>query len=528
MTLSHLPSRRAVPAITTLAGCIGACGAERDVTRVLVADISAEIAPAMPAAADPSGSTDPPAGSMDAGAVRGPCGVGRRPTYEFSSRFVPGASSVEYSGASLGHVLILELSEYLESITARVEAGERFADGELSGAAGLWLESSGAMLSEVELSLSLPGEPALLQQRHGDLADGSSLLALLAGRDPVADHRPWAAPGTFTGFEDLQLGRGGRTGFSPEELVRACLEQIEINAQRRAVGLFQTDPARSVLPLHLTSDGRDLAQLVESFSLGAVAFSRALDADLDDDIPGVGLLASTERAGDAPYSALEHAWDMGFGYFGAARDYDHGLATAEATNGQGAAAWFDTDADCFINLASEVSFGAALHAAASSGRAAGDYGRLAFEALVDGRRWAATARGVLDADQIDELVQLRERVAGAWERALAAASVQALNRLSAQLDEALASTVDYSFAEQARLWSELKGTSLAFQFNRRSPFAAGDFATFHRLIGDAPRVPDTLPPTNSMELGAYRADLRQARDILQTTYGFEAASVERW
>jgi hypothetical protein len=528
MTLSHVQTRRALPLTGVLAGCIGACAGERDVTRVLVADISVEIAPATPdaAATDSSGSADPSAESPDAGSVRGPCGVGRRPTYEFSSRFVPGASSVEYSRAALSHVLILELVEFIESVTGRVEARERFEEGDLVAAAGLWLESSGDVISSVELSLSLPGDPALLQQRHGDLADGSSLVALLAGSDPVADHRPWATPGSFVGFEDIQLGRGGRMAFSPEELVRACLEQIEINARNRAIGLFQTDPARNALPPHLTSSGRDLAQLVQSFLLSAVAFSRAVDADLDDDVPGFGLLASTERAGDAPYSALEHAWDMGFGYFGAARDYDRGLA--DATSGP-AAAWFDTNADCFISLDGEVSYGAALHAArAAAERGAEDYGRLAFDALVEGRRWAAAARGVLHADQIDELVRLRDRAAGAWERALAVASVRALNRLSAQLEEALASTADYSFSEQARLWSELKGTSLAFQFNRRSPFSAADFAGFHRLIGDAPRVPGTLPPANSGELGAYLADLRQAREILRSTYGFDAAGVERW
>lgn len=497
---------------------------------MLGADISVEVAPATPnaGAADPPGAGDSPAGSSDAGIVRGPCGVGRLATYEFSSRFLPGASSVEYSPAVLSHVLILELAGFIQSVTARVEAGERFADGELVEAAGVWLESPDDALSSVGLSLSLPGEPALLQQRHGDLAGGSPLLALLAGNDPVADHRPWSAPGRFTGFEDTALGRGGRTGFSPEELVRACLEQLEINAQNRVIGFLQTDPARNVLPLHLTSNGRDLQQLVQSFLLGAVAFSRAVDADLDDDIPGFGLLASTERAGDAPYSALEHAWDMGFGYFGAARDYDHGLETADAAGVPATGAWFDTNADCFISLDSEVSFGAALRAAAAAERGAEDYGRLAFDAFVDGRRWVAAARGALEVEQIDELVQLRDRAAGAWERALAAASVHALNQLSVQLREALASSAAYSFSEQARLWSELKGTSLAFQFNRRSPFAFSDFASFHRLIGDAPRVPDTLPPTNGSELDAYLQDLRQARDLLRAAYAFDAASVERW
>lgn len=526
MIPSHLPSRQGLRVVALLGCCAAACGDDRDVTRVQVAnDFFTGVAAARPDAGSES-SVEPPdsAASPDAGVVSGACGAGRREAYEFPSRFVPGASSVDYSAAVLRHVLGAELGGFVESVTARFEAGQRFADGALLVAARPWLESSGEELSDVPLSLLLPGAPALVERRHGDISNEGGLASVMAGSDPVADHRRWSEPQAFIGFEDVTLGRVGRTSFSPEQLVRACLEQVEVNARNRAIGFLQTDPARNALPLHLTGNGRDLGRLIRSFLLGAVAFSRGVDAELDDDVPGAGLLASNERAGDGLYTPLEHAWDMGFGYFGAARDYDRGVRVEDAADG----AWFDTNADCFIGVQREVTYGAALGAAAAAQRGAEDFGRRAFDAFVQGRRLIAMAPSALSPEQLDELIGLRDTAADAWEHALAAASVHALNQLSLQVTEALASTIDYSFAEQAGYWSELKGTSLAFQFNRRSPFSAADLAEFHRLIGDAPRVPDTLPPTNGPLLTAYLEDLRRARDILQATYGFDGATIAAW
>jgi len=526
MILSHLPSRRGWRVVAALGCCAAACGDDRDVTRLLFAnDVLVGVAPARPDAGAET-TVEPPDSTVapDVEVVTGACGMGRRAAYEFPSRFVPGASSVEYSAAVLRHVLGAELGGFVESVTARFEAGERLAEGELLLAAGVWLESSGEELADVEISLSLPGAPALVERRHGELSSEGALLSVMAGRDPVADHRRWSEPQAFIGFEDFALGRGGRTSFSPEELVRACLEQVEVNARNRAIGFLQADPARNALPLHLTSNGRDLGRLIRSFLLGAVAFSRGVDAELDDDVPGFGLLASNERAGDSGYTFLEHAWDMGFGYFGAARDYDGGVRIEGASEG----AWFDTNADCFVGLQSEVNYGAALGAAVAAQRGAEDFGRRAFDAFVEGRRLIVVAPSALTADQLDELIALRDRASDAWEHALAAASVHALNQLSLQVSEAVASTIEYSFAAQAGYWSELKGTSLAFQFNRRSPFSAVDLAEFHRLIGDAPRVPDTLPPTNGASLNAYLEDLRRARDILQATYGFDGATISAW
>ena len=67
---------------------------------------------------------------------------------------------------------------------------------------------------------------------------------------------------------------------------------------------------------------------------GAVGFSQGADDYLDDDTEGKGLLADHTAADEGkPYTALEHAWDEGFGYFGGARNYL--LYTDEEIAGEG-------------------------------------------------------------------------------------------------------------------------------------------------------------------------------------------------
>jgi len=76
------------------------------------------------------------------------------------------------------------------------------------------------------------------------------------------------------------------------------------------------------------------------------------------------------------------------------------------------------------------------------------------------------------------------------------------------------------FGDVAKHWSEMKGFALAFQFNRRSPML-GEFEALHDLLGDAPVLSSAL----QADIDAYTADLRTARGLLQTAYGFDAANM---
>ena len=83
-------------------------------------------------------------------------------------------------------------------------------------------------------------------------------------------------------------------------------------------------------------------------------------------------------------------------------------------------------------------------------------------------------------------------------------------------------TNTYDFATHAKVWSELKGFSLGFQFNPRSPMLLEDrFTSFHALIQDAP----VLTTASEADFTQYKKDLVSARDILQQAYGFDAANM---
>jgi hypothetical protein len=518
--------RRALPLLAlTCTACAG-----RDITEVFGAitgidplrpDAGVSLGPVAepPSAVPPNGV--PPATDADAGALRGECGFVSRAAYEFAT--AAGESRVAYGEAVLDHALIAELGGFIEGLTARTQSGERFAEGELVARLAARLGDPAGTLADEPIALRLGAAPRLVEERHAELSPDVDVLSRLAGSDPSVEHRAWAEPGTFRGFGDTSLGLEPRPSFSPRSLLDACFEQLEENARNRALGFLQTDPARAVLPLHVMRDGRDLKLFLQSFLLGAVAFARGVDAELDDDVKGSGLSASEERLADARASALERAWDLGFGYFGAARDFDrYARADAAPARQNG---WLDTNADCRVSLGAEVSWGAA---ALSLPTSALTYAVDAFDGFVSGRRLLAEAAGSLSSADRERLTAARDRAVGGWERSLAATLLHDLNRLDLELARALASSIDYSFAAQARAWSELKGLSLAFQFNRRSPLSPADFDAFQAAVGDAPSVPDTLPPRNGAALEAYRSRLTSARKLLVEAYGFDSADAATW
>jgi hypothetical protein len=526
------PGQTLVGAGFSAALLVGGCGA--DITIVTGERFEARPPPSPVAASGVAGPVDAGGSQpVDSGLIRGECGLIRAPAYAFPSRFVAGESSVDYSAPVARHVLMAELGHFIGGLTASIDQGARYAPGELVAALELFVQNPERDLDAAPLSVQLVGAPALAEASHADVSAEVDLITKLAGNDPSTEHAAWADPGVFKGWSDTSVGRGQSTPFTPQGLLRALCERIEINAINRSNGLLQRDPALRLLPVHVTRNGRDLRQLILSLLEVAVAFSQAADALLDADVEGQGLLASPEREGGQRYSALEHAWDAAFGYFGAARDYDrYGHAEVALENAESAVAggWRDSNADCRISLKSEVNFGASLYAAARDrdAAAATDFRGDAFDAFVEGRRLIGAAPLGLSAAEVDALSALRDQALEAWEKSLAATVVHSLNRLSAQIDAALASAAQYSFGEQARRWSELKGLALGFQFNPRSGIAPLDFARFHELVGDAPVVPDTLPPTNVAELSAYRAGLESARAILQASYAFDPGNMAAW
>ena len=97
---------------------------------------------------------------------------------------------------------------------------------------------------------------------------------------------------------------------------------------------------------------------------------------------------------------------------------------------------------------------------------------------------------------------------------MAATAVHYINEVLQ--DMATFGTEEYSFADHAKHWSELKGYALGLQFNPRSPLDEEAFTALHASIGQAPALP------GHEEVEAYRGGLLSARQALGDAYGFSA------
>jgi len=458
--------------------------------------------------------------ACDDGGGTGDNGVIETPeTYQFESAFEDGASSVSYSGQIARQVLISDLNDYISDLSDMIDAGD-FAptsDGEVVGALDFFYRFDSD--ANGDTAIRLETDPPTLQSTYNDISSGKDLVGKTAGNDDVTDHKDWSM--AFSGWSDDTISQYGGSIDSPEGLIVAYFETIEENALGRVNGDLRMGPDGQTLPVYVTESGLDLKQLTQKFLLGAVNLSQGTDDYLDDDVDGKGLLSDNTGPDDGdPYSALEHQWDEGIGYFGAARAYLQMSDDLIADTG-----YQDVDGDGAIDLQSEYNFSASVNAAKRDrGSSTGtNYTRDAMEAFLAGRALInARAGQALTEEEMISLQGYRNDAVFAWEAAIGATIVHYINDTLEDMDAF--GTDDYDFLDHAKHWSEMKGFALGLQFNPRSPVSDMQFAELHGLIGDAPVLPDA----DSGAIDSYRDDLLAARALLQDAYGFAQADVEAW
>ena len=430
----------------------------------------------------------------------------RRPRTAWDSRFVPDESSVAYSGQTFRHVLIQELTNRVDVLTARIDSLlTPPSDGDIASELLFYYEFDGQVGGEVPLSINT--DPGTLQDTYSDISGGADLESKIAGNDPVGQHEDWSS--AFVGI-------GAAGSVSPDALVRRWIEELDEAAQARSRGdLPQAPDGSDIDKVYLTADGRDLKQLLQKFLLGAIAFSQGADDYLDDDTADKGLLSSNAQDDDKPYSPLEHAWDEGFGYFGAARD-----SLAYTDDQIANPGYRDTDGDGRIDLGTEFHFGHSVNAAkrdrGSAASAPTDFTDDIVRAFIAGRGIIAGAGEELTPAEMTRLIAQRDIIVTGWEKVIAANVVHYIN--DTLVDMAAIGTVAYDFEDHAKHWSEMKGFALGLQFSPHSPLSSVQFAELHDLMGEAPVL-------TAAEVPAYAADLRAARAILGQAYDFDAANL---
>lgn len=431
------------------------------------------------------------------------------------------ADSISYSGQVARHLLINELNNYINSgLQADLDAGELTTEAEVLAKLISYYDGDW----EVEVADRAITTSTLVDPVQSTLREVSSssknLNGKIAGNDATGQHKDWSAD--FVAF-------GAKGSQSPEQLIRALLAEIAANAGQQIAGnVRQDDMGNDITKVYLAADGRDLKQLVQKILLGSVAFSQGADDYLDDDTENKGLLTDHSQVVEGKtYTNLEHQYDEGFGYFGAARDYlaytDDEIAKKGGRDDyQG---MHDTNSDAMIDFNSEFNWGHSQNAAkrdrgTASGAAPTDLTNDAMVAFIAGRKLLADTAGTpLTPAQMLELQGFRDTALMAWEKSIAATAVHYVNDTLGDYENFGTDSFDYG--DLAKHWSELKGFVVSLQFNRRSPLTDEQHEQVNTLIKDAPVL-----TADAVE--AYRADLISARDILRDAYGFNAENAANW
>ena len=445
--------------------------------------------------------------------------VSKPATYTYTSQF-SAESSVSYSGQTARQVLISGLNSTIESgiedlIASGTLTSANTADDVLAILNSYYIDGTDTLAND---TLSITTTPATSQANYGDISLGKNLQGKIAGNDSATDHKDWDA-GDFVGW----------TADSPDALVQKWFNDIANNTVANLNGNNRTNPIDGAsLSIYQTEDGLDLKQLTQKFLLAAINFSQGTDDYLDDATESKGILSSNIDASgdDKPYTTLEHQWDEGFGYFGAARNYNDYTDDEIASKGgrdeyQG---YNDANADGMIDLNAEFNFGHSTNAAKRDrGSQTGtDFSTTIFDAFLQGRAIINATEGALDDDQFAALQAERNIIVLNWEKAIASTVVHYINDVLADMDNF--GTANYSYNDHIKHWAELKGFALSFQFNPRSPMSDADFASLHELLTERP----VLPNAEQAAIDNYVANLLSARTLIAMAYEFADEDAANW
>ncbi|MCJ8296631.1 MAG: DUF4856 domain-containing protein, partial [Colwellia sp.] len=393
-------------------------------------------------------------------------------------------SSVSYGGQSARHALIAELKHYIGKggLQADLDNGDLTTKADVIAKLNSLYNADENSWDALNITFT-----TAKQTKFSELSSSyKSLKDKVAGQDTGGQHKDWSTE--FAGW-------GAKGSTTPVDLIDTYFQQIadiaidNLGNNRYAPGADQV--AENEIPVYVTDNGLDLNQLIQKFLLMSVTYSQATDDYLDEDKGLATDNISGDKEGTKDYTKLEHQFDEGFGYFGAARDYlaynDNEIAGKVSTDEDGRSDWngqHDTDGDGAIDLKSEKNFGNSVNAAkrdrsskllpdGSANPAATDYTTQAMEAFLQGRKLINDNAGMdLTADQKAELLTYRDAALNAWERGVVATVIHYINDLDADL--AKVGTAEFDYATTAKHFSELKGFALGLQFNPYSPIAGTD------------------------------------------------------
>jgi hypothetical protein len=441
-------------------------------------------------------------------------------TYTFASLVSEGESSVSYSGQSTRQLLIADLKTLIGSselydvtqdaagkavVVEKLNRIYSVGNKEVEGKVNLIEENvfDGDIEATI-VSISVDAPLTLTLDNYSVLSSDKNLQGKLAGQDNALVY-------PFMGW-DVAITSDQSDNDRPDLLIQSWFN---------AIGDLAIDGNSDTT--FVSAEGLDYQQLVNKFLLGAVTYSQGADDYLK---PSKGL-AKQNTAGDKdgtkPYTALEHQWDEGFGYFGAQRDYN-AFSDAQIKS----TPYSDANQDTQIDFYSEYSFGHAINAVKRDAGAQNgdtDFSKGAMDAFLNGRQLIQDNYGtdpVEGSGYASDLAMFAEEALNNWENAIASTVVHYINDYSADMATLSSAEPDTSVATIAKHWSEMKGFALSLQFSPVAQISMADLATVLDKMNEVPVL------TAGDTADAYLLELKAARDIIQAAYGFSNENVANW
>jgi hypothetical protein len=444
-----------------------------------------------------------------------------------------GESSVAYSGQVARHVLLKELSNYIKGDFATDIANSE-------DKIGLYYDISSDDYENVwgSRELTLSAFEGAVQTTLTEISSShKNLKGKLAGNDEKGQYKDWNAENALDGWAGLEAAQNTPTGLTEHLFTLLRENALEVQA-----GKAVTTHGVEVGKVYVTPEGVDLQQLIEKFLNGAVLFSQAADDYLDNDGGKTtkGLLSDNLEFGDKAYTALEHQWDEGFGYFGAARNYlsysDDELASKVKDDESNGRLAFngknDTNADGKFDCRAEYNWGNSTNAGQRDRTGITDLSTQAFTAFYNGRKLLSDNAGTaLTAEQMTELEGYATEARLAWEQAIVATSIHYINDVLDNDDGDIDDIASGEYTQEqfyafAKHWSEMKGFALNIQFNPVSPVVNVDrelntgspsaqLVKLNELMGNAPVI------SGADAVQKYKDGLEEARNILRDAYDWK-------
>ncbi|WP_299461340.1 DUF4856 domain-containing protein [uncultured Microscilla sp.] len=397
-------------------------------------------------------------------------------TYSFESRFESGVSSVDYTGQVVRNLLVQDIKHLID-------------DAATAATPPVNLKSQVLQLYN---HLDTDNLETVTKNKHNASFTETFYAKIATGKN---------IPGKISDATVIGYNQ------TADALVKGWLDKIDANVQAGKTGKdIYIDATTKV----------DYNQLINKVLLGALTYSQGAGHYLNR----VGEENNTEprqkegKSAD-PFTVMEHVFDEGFGYFGAARDYaaysDDALAAKN-----GLTFYKDANGDSKVDFHSEYNFGFSRNAGKRDrgGAKNTNFTKEAFDAFLAGRTAIYNK-----ADFATVIEPEIKKAAQTWEKVIAATIIHYINETLN--DMTAVGTTNENIPNLAKHWSEMKGFLVALQYGSAKYKLMTDaiLQDLQTKVGTAPVVANDA---------TYKTKLEEVRTSLKNTYSFDDSSVITW